>query len=315
MKGPFVIAPEVPRLSNGEAGAAHHRDMTGIVVGVDGSTSSAHALTWGAREADLRGWPLRAVLAWDFMDQYHLSADGRFDPQYTEKDAVEALDAYIANAFAPEPPPRMERMTVCDLPARALIETSSDASLLVVGARGRGGFRELLLGSVSQHCVHHATCPVAIVRPRTDVSVHDAERVVVGIDGSDTAKRALRWAVEEAATRKGQLEVVHAWHLPYVDGYPYSVPLSSPGAFEEAAHAVVADALAGIDTTVLSEPVVTTVRCVGPAQALLDAAATASLVVVGSRGRGGFAGLLLGSVSHHVSHHATCPVVIVPPEQ
>jgi nucleotide-binding universal stress UspA family protein len=288
--------------------------MTGIVVGVDGSESAGHALTWAAREAELHGWPLRALLAWDYLDQHHPSLTKMFDPDYADRSAAAALDSYVERAFAPAPPPAIERRTVCDLPARALIEAAADASLLVVGARGLGGFRELLLGSVSQHCAHHATCPVAIVRPEAGTSASDIQRVVVGIDGSASARRALEWAVSEASVRKASLEVVHAWHLPYVDGYPYGVGLAMPQVFEEAARAIVATAVADLDTSGLAHPIEPIVRIDGAASAILDVAKGADLIVVGSRGRGGFAGLLLGSVSHHVAHHATCPIVIVPAE-
>ena len=137
------------------------------------------------------------------------------------------------------------------------------------------------------------------------------ERIVVGIDGSDTARHALRWAVEEARLRAASLEVIHAWHIPYVGGYPYML---DPTTFEDDARATLDAAFDGIDTTGLAQPVDRILTSGGAASAILEAAKGADLVVMGSRGLGGFSGLLLGSVSHQVAHHATCPVVIVPPE-
>lgn len=289
--------------------------MTGIVVGVDGSESAAQALAWAAEEAELHDWPLTALMAWGLLDQHHADVGERFDPHYGKDAALAALDVYIEQALGSSQAAKVERRVVCDLPAPGLLGSATDASLLVVGARGLGGFRGLLLGSVSQHCLHHATRPIAIVR-HTDAPAEGAatERIVVGIDGSDTARHALRWAAEEARLRQAQLEVVHAWHIPYVGGYPYTAAAFDPATFENAARATLDAALDGIDTTGLTQPVVRTLTSGGAASAMLEAAKGAGLVVMGSRGLGGFSSLVLGSVSHQVVHHASCPVVIVPPE-
>jgi nucleotide-binding universal stress UspA family protein len=289
--------------------------MTVIVVGVDGSESAAQALQWADREATLRNWPVTAVLAWGFLDQHHPDLDDRFDPSYGETEASHALDAYVDRALGPTRSGAVRKRTICDLPSAALLRSSRDASLLVVGARGLGGFRELLLGSVSHACVHHAAGPVAVVRgEHTASEAGTVERVVVGIDGSETARHALVWAVEEARLRSARLEVVHAWHMPYVTGYPWVSPTFDLDAFEEAAQRTVAVALEAVDTDGLVEPITRTLCSGGAASVLLEAAKGADLVVVGSRGLGGFTGLLLGSVSNQVVHHATCPVIVVPPE-
>lgn len=139
------------------------------------------------------------------------------------------------------------------------------------------------------------------------------ERIVVGIDGSDNAARALRWAVGEARLRHAELEVVHAWHQPYAGGYTYEIGTYDPGAFEEAARITLDSAVESVDAGDLAQPVQRTLVGGSAAEVILTAAKDADLVVVGSRGRGGFAGLLLGSVSQQVAHQATCPVVVVPP--
>ena len=134
--------------------------MTGIVVaGIDGSESSRRALAWAAEEARLRGARLRVVHAWSYLDQ----AGGAFDPTYSEDDARQLLDEAVTAAGIETGGLDIERKTVNDLPARGLLDAAGDADLLVVGARGMGGFRGLLLGSVSQQVAQHAPCPVVIV--------------------------------------------------------------------------------------------------------------------------------------------------------
>jgi nucleotide-binding universal stress UspA family protein len=281
--------------------------MGSIVVGIDESAGAAEALRWAAREAELRGWSLTAVLCWSYLDQHHGTAPHAFDAGYTADDA-DAAARTITMRVLGEGATAVERRTVNDVPARGLLETSADADLLVLGARGLGPFRSLLLGSVSQHCLHHATVPVAIVRATANRPI-GRPRVVVGVDGSATAQRALEWAVEEARLRLAVLEVVHAWNPPAL-----AVPTMALdyGIFDDAAHAIVAEALAQVDTSGLPGPVVRVVEIGTGGRVLVDQADGADLVVVGSRGLGGFKGLLLGSVSHQVAQHAVCPVVVIP---
>ncbi len=139
------------------------------------------------------------------------------------------------------------------------------------------------------------------------------ERIVVGIDGSETARRALTWAVEEARLHKGSLEVVHAWHMPYVGSYGFSAGAFEPAMYEDAARKTLDAAVDEVDTSGMAHPVERILVNGAASSAILEAAKGADLVVMGSRGLGGFTGLLLGSVSHQVAHHAACPVVIVPP--
>ena len=134
--------------------------MSGVVVvGVDGSEGSDRALRWAAEEAQLRGATLRAVCVWSYLDQ-----SGRpFDPTYGEDDALALVDGAVAGLGAGAEGIEIEKLAINDLPARGLIEAAAGADLVVVGARGIGGFRGLLLGSVSQQCAAHARCPVVIV--------------------------------------------------------------------------------------------------------------------------------------------------------
>jgi nucleotide-binding universal stress UspA family protein len=139
-------------------------------------------------------------------------------------------------------------------------------------------------------------------------------KIVVGVDGSDGSKRALRWAVEEARLRALPVQAVHAWHVPYADLSPF-VPVVDPEIFHEAGRQALDDVVASVDGSGLEHPIERVVAY-GPAVTVLtDAAEGADLLVVGARGLGGFTGLLLGSVSQHVAKHRGCPVVIVPPER
>jgi len=136
------------------------------------------------------------------------------------------------------------------------------------------------------------------------------ERIVVGVDGSEISRAALQWAVDEARRRTATVEAIHVLHQPFVYGYAYLAEVETDDYAEEA-QKVLNEAIAAIDTTgVAVEP---RVIAGGPSQVLVEAAKGADLLVVGSRGRGGFSGLLLGSVSQQVAHHAPCPVVIIPP--
>ncbi len=135
--------------------------MTGevVTVGVDASEGSVRALRWALREARLRGARLRAVLAWSYLDQ----PKGSFDPAYGEDDARGQLDEALALVAGGADDVEIDPVLVNDLPARALLAAARDADLLVVGSRGLGGFKGLLLGSVSQQVVQHAPCPVVVV--------------------------------------------------------------------------------------------------------------------------------------------------------
>lgn len=291
--------------------------METIVVGVDGSDCSLDAFRWAVDEARRRRWAVTAVLAWG--RPYVVPVYGNFsDAEWLQGQAEVQLSDWLQGELGDDPGIEVRREVRPGPPARVLLEAAHDAGLLVVGSRGRGGFASLVLGSVSQQCAQHAPCPVMILR--RDASAggqghtdRPTPRIVVGVDGSGAARQALRWALEEARLRHATVDVVHAWRMPYPDGYPVRT-LTLPPAVEvehEARRlldAAVGSAAAGAGTQV--EPILV---CDSAARALIDTAKGADMVVVGSRGRGEFAGLLLGSVSQKVLHHASCPVVVIPP--
>jgi nucleotide-binding universal stress UspA family protein len=289
--------------------------MADIVVGVDGSPDSAVALRWAAREADGRRARLVAVLVWDLFNQRHADGSARFDPGYDERSADAALSAFVTQTLGSERGGAVVRRAVCDRPAPGLLTAAEGADLLVVGARGLGGFRGLLLGSVSQQCLHHAPGPIAVVRGARANGRVTAGRIVVGVDGSGASAAALRWALASAAARGWAVRAVHAWELPVLYGPAIACDVT---AIESAAHRLVdrmvTDATGGT-TEVAGVTVDTTVVAGGPASSLLDAAKDADLIVVGRRGLGGFGRLLLGSVSEHVVRHADTTVVVVPADR
>ena len=189
-----------------------------------------------------------------------------------------------------------------------LLAEATDAALLVVGSRGHGRVGELLLGSVSQHLAGHAPCPVAVAR------VTDRERtarIVVGMDGSGPAVRALEFACRRAAATGEKVVAVRGWRVGDVRvDERGNIPASLSMHLMERERELTTWTEAARETypdVALQEEVVT----VASGHALVDASIDASLVVVGSRGRNAFTGMLLGSTSHEVLHRAHCSVVVV----
>jgi nucleotide-binding universal stress UspA family protein len=200
----------------------------------------------------------------------------------------------------------------------ALLERSEGADLLVVGSRGRGAMRSALLGSVALHCVTHAHCPVEVVH-ETVAEGGGTGRVVVGVDGSESSRAALAAAVDEAVRRGAEVEAV-ASYLPadyWTDLSTVVIPAIEEirAGLEARTDLVVQDVLAERRGRGDAAPAVRIEVVDGPAaEVLLQRARSADLLVVGSRGRGAFRGLLLGSVALHCAMHAPCPVLVVHPQ-
>jgi nucleotide-binding universal stress UspA family protein len=201
-------------------------------------------------------------------------------------------------------------------PSAVLLEASRTAGLLVVGSRGHGEFVELLVGSTGVQVATHAACPTVVIRPPDPHGDTGAQagRVVVGLDGSPVSEAALAFAMEQASWRGVGLTAVHAWDISYlnVPGRVGPIPPEVRRAETETAETLVAEALAGWQEKFPDVAIRTWAPEMAPAGALVDASSGAELLVVGSRGRGGFKSLLLGSVSHAVLHHAHGPVAVVP---
>jgi nucleotide-binding universal stress UspA family protein len=277
--------------------------MRKIVAGVDGSEHAAVALRWAVEEGELHAADVEAVLAWSFLDQHHPDRAERFDPDYGDDTARATLAAWVAEAVGPDADVALR--TVNDLPAPAVLAAGDVADLIVLGARGIGGFEGLLLGSTSERVVQLANGPVAVVRESAPVR---GGRVVVGVDGSAGARDALRWAADEARLRDAELDVVHTWRLPMTTLAPGHAVLDVH-ALEDAGRAVLDRAVT--DPAVHGVRVTPHLTSDPAARALLRRSEGAGLLVVGSRGLGRVAGALLGSVSRQMLHHARCPVVVV----
>jgi nucleotide-binding universal stress UspA family protein len=278
--------------------------LTKIVVGTDGSEHGTLALRWAIDEADVHRANVEVVLVWSFLDQHHPDRSERFDPGYNADSAKETLASWVEEVTADGD--AVAQRVVCDLPARGLVDAGDATDLLVVGARGKGGFQGLLLGSVSERVAQLATRPVAVVRAVAPVR---GGVVVVGIDGSTQSLEALRWGAAEAGARQADLAVVHACRHSMVTTRP--VPGRDPDsdAPREDGRALLDAALA--DPALDGIPVRGYLADGTPAVALLERAAGAGMLVVGSRGHGRVAGTLLGSVSRQLLHHAPCPVVVI----
>jgi nucleotide-binding universal stress UspA family protein len=195
--------------------------------------------------------------------------------------------------------------------AEVLLQEATEALLLVVGSRGLGELRDLAIGSVSAHVATHASCPVVVIPPRWD-SEQAAGRVVVGVDGSELSLDAVEFAFEAAQTRRVLLTAVMAWHDPVSAGPDDPLPVVYDlDALEQQSAALLAESIAGHREKYPDVPVEQELVHGRPDDVLVAAGRTADLLVVGSRGRGAFRGLLLGSTSRALVHHAPCPVAVV----
>lgn len=279
---------------------------TPVVVGIDGSARALDATRFAAAEAALRHRPLRIVhvLHWPRLAR----GDRAEPPDSLLSQAHMWLHDAMVHADKEAPGITVVKETLIGSPAAKLIGATLDAYLLVVGDRGLGGFTGLSTGSMAVQVAMHAAAPVLVVRglQRTDGPV------VVGVDGSGMSGSALEFAAEEAVLRGTELVAVHAWTMPAVVGPPAMMPLAyDPPAIQQDEGRVLADALAGVAARYPGLTIRRELVAGRPAKALIDRSRHAQLVVVGSHGLGGFTGLLLGSVSQHLIHHAPCPVLVV----
>lgn len=281
-----------------------------VVVGVDGSHAAAEALDLAAREARRRGARLEVVFAWGRQDPPFASWEIRLDPDEVQLWAQARVEEMAAQSPAGQDLPVVP-VAVNDLPAPALLDAAARADLLVVGSRGEGGFLGLRLGSVCHKVLAHAPCPVMVVHEGSATS-DDAGRIVVGVDGSEGSRVALLWAADEADRRGAPLLVVHGWSPPAVAGGTFPAPYPPVDVWERGARLLVDEEVERARAAFPTLDVEGRLVCAGGAGALLEAAADAALVVVGTRGRGWVAELLLGSVGQQVTRHAECPAVVVP---
>lgn len=283
----------------------------GIIVAVDGSASSRVAVDWAARDAAMRRIPLTlvhvlpgaAVQAWIQVplpaDYYE---DEKEDARRILADARTIVDAATAGTALPS----ITEKVVSGQPVPTLADLSKSADLIVVGSRGLGKWERRLLGSVSSGLIQHAHCPVAVIHDEDPLIPHPAQApVVVGIDGSPASEHATGIAFDEASRRGVDVVAVHTW-----SDAGYALPDAGWSEIQPEEDMLLAERLAGWQERYPDVAVRRVVCRDQPARRLLEEAARAQLLVVGSHGRGGFAGMLLGSVGSQVAQSARGPVIV-----
>jgi nucleotide-binding universal stress UspA family protein len=286
----------------------------GIVVGVDGSPASTVAVQWAARDAELRKVPLTLVhvvraTAGTWLETPSLPEWMRGQRERGRQVIDDALK--IVDESCQRGPAQVH----CEMPSAnavpALVDLSKNAELVVVGRHGTGTLRGRHMGSVTSGLVYHAHCPVAVIhdeaRPNADVA---QSPVLVGIDGSPESELATAIAFDEASRRKVGLVALHAWSDVSVFDSAFDLPGPRWPELKSIEDEALAERLAGWGERYPDMSVRRVIVRDEPALQLIDQSQWAQLVVVGSHGRGGFAGMLLGSISAAVVMLARVPVIV-----
>jgi nucleotide-binding universal stress UspA family protein len=280
-----------------------------IIVGVDGSPASRVAVDWAARDAARRGADLKlvhvlvppAVMAFPEVPM----PPGFMEWQ--DEEGRRLLDSAVKTVEEAGAQVEVSTDIVSGPAVPVLADLSSSAQMIVVGCRGHGALARGLLGSISTGLAHHAHCPVAIIHDEDPLMPHPSKApVVVGVDGSPASENAVAIAFEQASFRGVDLLAVHAWS----DTGVFEFPGADWSTLQAAGEQTLSERLAGWQERYPDVPVRRVVVADKPARQLLEQAESAQLLVVGSHGRGGIAGMLLGSVSTSVLHGARLPVII-----
>ncbi|AEX45216.1 hypothetical protein CDHC01_2164 [Corynebacterium diphtheriae HC01] len=291
-----------------------------VVVAVDGSEASQNAVRWAANTANKRGVPLRLAASYT-MPQF-LYAEGMVPPQELfdelQSETMDMIEAARVVAHEVAPDIKIGYVIAEGSPIDMLLDMSSDVTMIVMGSRGLGGLSGMVMGSVSAAVVSHADCPVVVVRSDNHVTeTNKYGPVVVGVDGSDVSQRATEFAFEEAQARGAKLVAIHTWMDMQVQASLAGLAAAQQEweIIEKEQTTLLKDRLQPLlkrfpDVEV--EMVITRDR---PVRALEDCAHNAQLLVVGSHGRGGFRGMLLGSTSRALLQSAPCPMVVVRPNE
>ena len=283
----------------------------GIVVGVDESPAAKVAVRWAARDAELRKIPLTLVHATSpevaTWPNVRLPAGlARWNRDHGRRLLDDAFKV-AEEATQHGGPAEVHTEILPSAAVPTLVDLSKDAEMLVMGCRGSGRWPGRLMGSVSSGLLHYAHCPVAIIHDEDPLMPHPSQApVLVGIDGSSASELATAIAFDEASRRNVGLTAVHAWSDVDVSEWPgIDWPVTQSMAEE-----VLAERLAGWQEQYPDVQVSRAVVRDQPARQLVQRSEEAQLVVVGSRGRGGFAGMLVGSVGETVAQMARMPVIV-----
>ena len=283
----------------------------GVLVCVDGSAASDAAVAWGTREAIMRHLPITlmhvvppVVVGWPAGQLY---ADM---PEWQEDNGRHVIDQArktLSASMGELEPPEIRTEMVYSSVVPALIDASKDAWMIVAGSQGLGALGRLLLGSVTTGLAHHAHCPVAVIHSNESAAPDSNAPVLLGIDGSPASEGATALAFDEASRRGVGLLALHVWS----DVGVFPVLGMDWRDRESEGQEILAERLAGWQERYPDVRVERLLFCDKPSQWLLKQSEHAQLVVVGSRGRGGFPGMLLGSVSSAVVQAAKVPVIVV----
>jgi nucleotide-binding universal stress UspA family protein len=289
--------------------AADHR----IVVGVDGSQPSRRALSWATEEAVRRRLSLYLVHSYQVPATY--AGEGSYtDLTDADVERIRSAARHLVDdaAAVRQLAPRVAVTTQWSQgsAAQALVEASRTADTIVLGARGRGSLTAAVLGSVSTQVAMHALAPVVVLKDREHPE-RPRDSVVVGTDGSPGSQACLAYAFQQAASRGTTLQAVYVWSADSAGWIPGASLVTATHRMETKGQLLLAEALAGWAEKYPGVQVRRSVVQGDPVSALVECSDGAQLIVVGSRGRGSFAGLVLGSVSHGVLHEAGCPVAVV----
>ncbi|MGB9223589.1 universal stress protein [Mycobacterium sp.] len=282
----------------------------GVVVGVDGSPTSDFAVCWAAHEASIRSVPLTLVHMVSAIAPVYPETSLSVDAAWWEDEGRRILEEAVK--IAKDATRASRRITIsaemrCSRPVPTLVEMSEMAELLVVGCHGRGAIGRLFFGSVSSAVVCTAKCPVAVVRDEDPLLPFPLRGpVLVGIDCSSASDLALAIAFDEASRRGVDLEALYAWS---------DVHARPRQDWESEAERQLTEYLAGCQERYPDVTVHRVVVLDRPGPALVERSESAQLVVVGSRGRGGAAEMLLGSVSNAVVHSVRVPVIVARTER
>lgn len=284
----------------------------GIIIAVDGSAESDAAITWAAREASMRHEHVTLMhvmqpvaVSWPVSPEQTTVAEWQEDnARHVIDHARDGLSAALDQPHAPD----FRTQVLYAHPVDALVDASKDARMIVVGSHGRGALGRLLLGSVSRRVVEHAHCPVAVIHTdEASAPVDPKAPVLLGVDGSPASEAATEWAFDEASRRGVELIALHAWS----DVAVFPILGMDWRTYQGQGEELLAERLAGWQERYPDVHVSRRLVCDTPAHWLLEESENAQLVVLGSHGRGGFAGMRLGAVSAAVAQSTKVPVIVV----